>query len=91
MPSPSLSADARDFIMKMQPKHARQVLLKLLDLCANPHPPDSAQLRGDTAYRRIDVGEYRVIYKVQGEVVKIHTIGNRNDDEVYKAFQRKQK
>ena len=90
MPTPSLSKDAMSFIEKMQPKHAKQVLLKILGLCKDPRPSDSLQLKGNAeGYRRADSGEYRIIYRVYGDFLEVHLIGKRNDDEVYRQFLRK--
>jgi len=90
MPTPSLSRDAISFIEKMQPKHAKQVLLKILALCKEPEPPDSLRLKSSAEnYRRADSGDYRIIYRVEGDILEIHTIGKRNDDEVYRRFARK--
>lgn len=38
--------------------------------------------------RRADVGEYRLIYSVESDVLRIFVIGKRNDDEVYKKLRR---
>ena len=90
MPTPNLSRDARDFIEKLQHKHAKQVLLKILDLCRNPDPPDSSQLKNcSEGYRRADTGEYRIIYRVVGDTLEIPFVGKRNDDEVYRRFSRR--
>lgn len=90
MPTPSLSKDAMSFVMKMQPKHVGQLLLKILALCTDPKPPDSIHLKGSAeGYRRADSGEYRIIYRVEGDILEIHEIGKRNDDEVYRHFARK--
>ena len=78
------------FVEKMQPKHAKQVLLKILALCTDPKPPDSIHLKGSAeGYRRADSGEYRIIYRIKGDALEIHLIGKRNDDEVYRQFSRK--
>jgi mRNA interferase RelE/StbE len=90
VPTPDLSNDALDFVRKMQPKHAKQVLLKILELCRNPDPPDSKLLHGSAeGYRRADSGEYRIIYQVEGDSLRIYLIGKRNDDEVYRRLSRK--
>ena len=90
MPTPNLSRDARDFIEKLPHKHAKQVLLKILDLCRNPQPPDSSQLKNcEEGYRRADIGEYRIIYRVLGDILEIPLVGKRNDDEVYRRFARR--
>ena len=90
MPTPNLSRDARDFIEKVPHKHAKQILLRILGLCQDPQPPDSVQLKGSgEGYRRTDVGEYRIIYRVVADTLEIPLIGKRNDDEVYRRFSRK--
>jgi mRNA interferase RelE/StbE len=38
--------------------------------------------------RRVDVGEYRVIYVNSGDTVDVLAVGKRNDDEVYKSWER---
>jgi mRNA interferase RelE/StbE len=57
-------------------------------LLENPKPQDSLTLKGYSDYYRIDVGEYRVIYSFSAKWVKIAVVGKRNDDEVYKKFER---
>lgn len=90
MPTPNLSKDARRFIEKLQHKHAKQVLIKILDLCEDPEPTDSSPLKGcSEGYRRADIGEYRIIYRVVGDTLEIPLIGKRNDDEVYRRFARR--
>jgi len=67
VPTPRPSKDALDFIRKMQPKQARQVLLRILDLCQNPNPPDSKAIHGLSGnLRRLDSGEFRIAHRLQG-------------------------
>ena len=40
-------------------------------------------------YRRADIGEYRIIYRVAGDTLEVLLIGKRNDDEVYHRFSRR--
>ncbi|MDO8586456.1 MAG: type II toxin-antitoxin system RelE/ParE family toxin [Armatimonadota bacterium] len=90
MPTPSLSRKAREFIEKMQHKHAKQVLLKILDLRGDPNPPDSRKVEGaDEGYRRADIGEYRIIYRVAGDILEVLLVGKRNDDEIYRMLSRR--
>jgi mRNA-degrading endonuclease RelE of RelBE toxin-antitoxin system len=35
-----------------------------------------------SAYRRADVGEYRVIYYVAGDILRVVLVGRRNDANV---------
>ncbi len=79
---------AGKFLESLPPKQFRQVVLSVLKLRQNPEPNDSKQLIGFDNYRRVDVGEYRMIYRLEADTVYIALIGKRNDDEVYKKFGR---
>jgi len=79
---------AGKFLESLPPKQFRQVVLSVLKLRQNPEPNDSRQLIGSDSYRRVDIGEYRVIYRFETDTVYIALIGKRNDDEVYKKFGR---
>ncbi len=72
----------------LPPKQFRQVVTTVLKLRQNPEPNDSKRLIGYPDYRRVDVGEYRVIYRLGEDTVYIALVGKRNDDEVYKKFKR---
>ncbi|MDO8593361.1 MAG: type II toxin-antitoxin system RelE/ParE family toxin, partial [bacterium] len=74
---------AEKFVRKLLPKHRRQVSEKILELCSDPIPHDSEQVIG-FLYRRADIGEYRIIYRVEFDTLLIPIIGKRNDDDVYK-------
>ena len=74
------------FIKKLPPKQFKQVVGTIFGLRENPKPHDSKQLIGYPEYQRVDIGEYRIIYRVDTSTVYIATIGKRNDDEVYNRF-----
>jgi len=75
------------FIKKLPPKQYRQVVGTILSLRENPTPHDSQQLKGSPEYQRVDIGEYRIIYRFDKDTIYIAIVGKRNDDEVYKRFQ----
>jgi len=83
----NLKDHAQRFIKRLPPKHAGQVLRKIAALQKDPLPPDSKQL-GGAIYRRADVGEYRIVYRVADKVLYIPLIGKRNDDDVYRRLKR---
>ena len=91
----NLSNDTGSFLRKLVPKHYKQVVSKILDLLKEPFPEDSKKLTGYDFFYRVDIGEYRIIYRVvesKNEMngqVKIALVGKRNDDDVYKKFKRK--
>ena len=72
----------------LPPKHFKQVFGRVLRLLSDPLPHDSSLLRGHGTLRRIDMGEYRIVYRVDAEQVTVLLIGKRNDDEVYKRLDR---
>lgn len=78
---------AEKFVRKLLPKHQRQISEKILDLCSDPIPPDSKQITG-FPYRRVDIGEYRIIYRIEPDTLLIPLIGKRNDDDVYRRLKR---
>jgi mRNA interferase RelE/StbE len=84
-----LSRRAVKFLTHLPPKQFRQVVSKILSLLSDPEPPDSQWLTGHS-WRRTDVGEYRVVYRLEGGVLKVAIVGKRNDDEVYRELDRLQ-
>ena len=76
------------FLRKLQPKQFRQVVQTILKLRFDPNPHDSKKLIGSPEYKRVDIGEFRIIYRVEDDVVKIAIAGKRNDNEIYKRFDR---
>ena len=83
-----LTHAAKRFLDDLPPKQFRQVVNKVISLMENPLPQDSCLLSG-APYRRTDIGEYRIIYRVEAECLKVALIGKRNDDEVYRRITKK--
>jgi mRNA interferase RelE/StbE len=81
---------ALDFLEKLDAKQYRQVGKAVFKLLADSEPPDSQLLKGATqGERRVDAGEYRVIYIPGDQEVEVLIIGKRNDDEIYRIWKRK--
>jgi len=83
-----LAHDALKLLGNLPAKQFRQVVTKLFELMENPEPQDSKPLAG-FEYRRADVGEYRIVYRFDGDFLFVALIGKRNDSEVYKRLKRK--
>lgn len=83
-----LTKKAIDFLDKLPPKQFKQISNKIFSLMANPKPHDSKKLKGHP-FRGTDIGEYRIIYRVEQEVLKIALVGKRNDSAVYKQLARR--
>jgi mRNA interferase RelE/StbE len=71
------------FFRLLPAKQYRQIFNKILALMEEPEPPDSSLLIG-YPYRRADIGEYRIVYRVEEDCLKVTLVGKRNDDEVYR-------
>lgn len=84
-----ISRQAGRFIKTLPPKQYKQVVSTMLALLNNPEPHDSKLLKGSKdRNRRVDIGEYRAVYRVEDEDLLVIVIGKRNDDEVYKILDR---
>jgi mRNA interferase RelE/StbE len=84
-----ITKSAGKFLKKLPSKQYRQVVGTVLSLRENPTPHDSEQLSGYPEFQRVDIGEYRIVYRFDKDTVYIAVIGKRNDDEVYKRFKQK--
>ncbi|HZP82443.1 MAG TPA: type II toxin-antitoxin system RelE/ParE family toxin [Chthonomonadaceae bacterium] len=84
-----ISRDADKFLDGLAGKQYKQIVVKILDLTKDPEPHDSQKLQGYETKRRIDSGEFRVVYSYDEETVFIELVGKRNDDEVYRDLKRK--
>lgn len=70
------------------PKQYRQIMSAIIELLKEPFPHYSRPLAGSSFFR-IEVGEFRVIYKADDETVSVLGVGKRNDADVYKLLERK--
>ncbi|MDL2275690.1 type II toxin-antitoxin system RelE/ParE family toxin [Desulfosarcina sp. OttesenSCG-928-G10] len=84
-----LTRSAGKFLQDLPAKQFRQIVTTIFHLPEQPELHDSKQLSSYPEYRRVDIGEYRIIYRHDGDTVKNCVIGKRNDSEVYKQFKRK--
>jgi len=84
----NLSRVSEKYIKRLPPKQQRQITEKIFMLAENPKQPDARKLSGYEFYRRVDVGERRIIYRFSSVIVYITLVGKRNDDEVYRKFRR---
>ena len=80
-----VSKKAQKFLDGLPPKQFRQIMKKVFALLENPRPHDSEELRG-YPFLRNDVGEYRIIYDMQGDTLRLILVGKRNDAEVYRQL-----
>jgi mRNA interferase RelE/StbE len=84
----SFTGDADRFLERLDAKQYKQDVRRIFALAADVTPPDSAKLEG-SSFRRVDQGEYRIVYSFDTDTVFIIIVGKRNDDEVYARLRRK--
>lgn len=73
--------------LRKLPREAQQRVAKRLDgLGADPRPPGCERLAGLGSLYRVRVGDYRIVYEIQDDVlvVLVITIGHRR--EVYRGL-----
>ena len=70
----------------MEAKPFKQVAMTIVGLLENPVPHDSRELKDHAPYRRVDIGERRIIYRFDEATVYVAHIGKRNDAEVYRVL-----
>ena len=64
------------------PKDVRRRIANRIDaLRENPRPPGAKQLQGEDRLYRLRVGDYRVIYSIEGRrlVILVVRVGHRRD------------
>lgn len=83
-----LSKRADKALAKIPAKQAKQIAERISQLANNPSTLPTVELKGYAPWRRAKSGEYRVIYKIDGDILSIAVIGKRNDDEIYRLVER---
>jgi mRNA interferase RelE/StbE len=76
--------DAKKSLAELQPKQFKQIATKIFALLDNPQSQDCKALKGYAGGYRVDSGEYRILYTIEGNAIYIFRVGKRNDDEVYR-------
>jgi mRNA interferase RelE/StbE len=69
-------------VLKKIPKPDRRRISEKIDSLANELPsPETTKMKGDNPFHRIRIGDYRIIYEIQDEVLVILVVkvGHRKD------------
>jgi len=83
-----LSRQAEKFLQRIPTNHAAQIAVKTKMVLREPDLVPTVELKGHEPYCGIKSGEYRVIFKIESDLLFITLIGKRNDDEIYKRIKR---
>ena len=77
-----ISETARKQLSKLPNSIAERIEEKLLDLEDNPRPVGNIKLKGRDAYR-MRVGDYRAIYTISDNILKVIVVKVAHRREVY--------
>ncbi|MBE8158938.1 MAG: type II toxin-antitoxin system RelE/ParE family toxin [Betaproteobacteria bacterium] len=87
------SPEAAKFLQKLtksNPKPAASIVRKIYNLAENPNPPGRIKMKGaESEYWRVVAGAHRIVYSVHKNILTVEFIDKRNDDEVYRRFNRR--
>ena len=75
-----LPAAERD-LRKVHPQMRARIRGAVLKLAAEPRPPGARALKDRPGYLRVRVGDYRIIYTIQDDVLRVIVVrvGHRRD------------
>jgi len=75
-----LPAAERD-LRKVHPQMRARIRGAVLKLAAEPRPPGARALRDRPGYLRVRVGDYRIIYTIEDDVLRVIVVlvGHRRD------------
>jgi mRNA interferase RelE/StbE len=75
--------------IKALPKaEAKRIVARLGHLASDPRPPKSEQLSGSPPFRRIRVGDYRVIYTIDEAAKTVIIARVRHRKDAYRDLER---
>ena len=83
-----LSKRADKALGKIPVKQAKQIAARIKQLADDPEALPTVELKGYAPWRRATSGEYRIIYKIDGDILRVALVGKRNDDEIYRLIER---
>lgn len=75
-----LPAAERD-LRKVHPQMRARIRGAVLKLAADPRPPGARALKDRPGYLRVRVGDYRIIYTIEDDVLRVIVVrvGHRRD------------
>jgi mRNA interferase RelE/StbE len=75
-----LPAAERD-LRKVHPQMRARIRGAVLKLAADPRPPGARALKNRPGYLRVRVGDYRIIYTIEDDVLRVLVVrvGHRRD------------
>ena len=81
-----LSARAAKSVRKLDGVAQRKILLALSLLETTPRPPTALALSGHPGLLRVRVGNYRIIYSIEDDILVVHVLEVGHRREIYRAL-----
>jgi mRNA interferase RelE/StbE len=78
------SKGAAKQIKKLPADIKERIDKKILDLAIEPRPNGVKKLQGDDNSYRIRVGDYRIIYEIEDDILLVTVIKIKHRNEVYR-------
>ena len=70
-------------LKKLPPDIRERIELKIQDLAVNPRPDGVKKLQSELLLYRIRVGDYRVIYQIQDDILLVTIVKAKHRREIY--------
>lgn len=77
----AIKKSAAKSLKKIPKADQKRIADKIDSLAEGPPNPDTTKMKGNNPFHRVRVGDYRIIYEIQDEVliILIVKIGHRRD------------
>ncbi len=82
--SSSAAKELEKLIKKIKPKDSKRISDKIESLKSDPRPYGSEKLEDGGGLLRVREGDYRIVYKVEDDVLTVLIVRIGNRSEVYK-------
>jgi len=73
-------------LMAIPRKDQKKIARKIERLAQNPSAPAKTKMKGNNPFHRVRVGAYRIIYKIQNEILLILILKIGHRKEVYRRL-----
>jgi len=76
-----IKGSAAKALKKIPKANGKSIVEKIDSLSESPPNPDTTKMKGDNPFHKVRVGDYRIVYEIQEDVLVILVIkiGHRKD------------
>ena len=86
-----IDRQVRKTLERLGKQDQQRIAVAIAELGDEPRPPGAKLLSGEESFYRVRVGDYRIVYEIEGDklIVRVLRIGHRR--EIYREFVRRRK